>query len=242
MQPLLKTHNRQSIPHPHFCDETPVIQLEITRGRTRDKIRPVNGRTFFIGSGSDCDLVLGGGQFPELHSYLLVTADAVMIRHLGSQPTLYVDGSPQSRCFLSDRSRIQIGPYEFEVQFPAGRFADATIENSKPSTEAIRSPLPSPDLLLEIEDYLNTMPQRTPPRTPTRIPLRPSPRSKTSLSTPTMATQLATKLDTQPGSIQPPATAIRSQNPAVPISIGLPAPSVKPPHWQHISSDLCVCQ
>ncbi|NIP86151.1 MAG: hypothetical protein GTO03_11520, partial [Planctomycetales bacterium] len=88
MQPLLKTHDRHSIPHPHFLPKFPRVELEITRGQARERVRQVSGRTFFIGSSPDCDLVLADDHLPELHSYLRLTPESAVIRHLGGGPGL----------------------------------------------------------------------------------------------------------------------------------------------------------
>ena len=221
MQPLLKTHDRHSTPRPHFRTELPSVQLEITRGRARDKIRHVEGRTFFIGSGSDCDLVLGDDHFPELHSYLLLTSQAVVIRHLGQQPTMFVDGRPHSRAVLTDQARIQIGPYEFTMHIAARPTTEATLPVNAYRIESHSTPLPSPspsppavknDVLQSIENFFDSLP-------PNRM-------------------QVLAQLKLL-GAVR---SATDWQDTATPVSVGLVAPSVKPPPWQHISTLRSACQ
>jgi predicted component of type VI protein secretion system len=214
MQQLLKTHDRHSTPHPHFLPKFPRVRLEIMRGRARDRIRQVPGRTFFIGSGSDCDLVLGDDHFPELHSYLLLTAQAVVIRHLGQPPGLCVNGRPHSRAALTDQSRIQIGPYEFTIHIAAGQPAAATLPLHLHRHAA---PLPSTllrknNVLPAIEKFLDSMPTR-PAHAGAGLKL---------LNAATSVTDW--------------------ENMATPVSVGLVAPSVKPPPWRHMSTTPCACQ
>jgi hypothetical protein len=215
MQQLLKTHDRHSTPHPHFLPKFPRVQLEITRGRARDRIRQVPGHTFFIGSGSDCDLVLGDDHFPELHSYLLLTPQAVVIRHLGRPPGLCIDGRPHSRATLTDQTQIQIGPYEFTIHIVAGQQpARATLPLHLYHHAA---PLPSTllrknDVLPAIEKFLDSMPPR-PAHVGAGLKL---------LNAATSATE--------------------GEHTASPVSVGLVAPSVKPPPWRHLNATPCACQ
>ncbi|NIL98576.1 MAG: hypothetical protein GTO53_11705 [Planctomycetales bacterium] len=222
MQSLLKSHDRHSTPHPHFLPKFPTVQLEITRGRARDRLRPVHGRTFFIGSGPDCDLVLGDDHFPELHSYLLLTPEAIVIRHLGHQPALRVDGRLHSRATLTDQARIQIGPYEFMIHITGGQPADTALPSSKtkrpataPHAACLTTPLPSTacgknHLLDDVEQFFREIPPgRTRPAT--RLQL----------------------LDLAPATLD-------EENETLPVSIGLVSPSVKPPSWRHMSAETCV--
>lgn len=94
----------------------PRIVLEIARGRAKHKSRPVRSTAFLIGTAPDCDLVLADPQFDTVHSYLLVQPTRVTIRHLGAGPPLRVDGCEVAWRELDDRSRLQMGSYEFQVR------------------------------------------------------------------------------------------------------------------------------
>src|SRR5262245_57157562 len=77
------------------------VELEILRGMARQRVRLVRVPTFLIGAADDCDLVLGDGQFPEVHTYLRV-ASGVTLAHLGFAPTVTVNGRPVTKTPLSD--------------------------------------------------------------------------------------------------------------------------------------------
>ena len=52
-------HNRQTPRQPHIFAGAPSVELVITSGRARKRIRRVVGPVFLIGSSMDCDLILG---------------------------------------------------------------------------------------------------------------------------------------------------------------------------------------
>jgi predicted component of type VI protein secretion system len=89
--------------------------LEILRGRAKNSLRDVATPAFLIGAAADCDLVLGDPQFPEVHSYLLLSEKGVILRHLGFQPETAVNGEIVAQATLVDGDRIRTGPYEFQV-------------------------------------------------------------------------------------------------------------------------------
>lgn len=132
MQHPFKRHDRHTgydyVPHALQL-QPPPVQLEIVRGRAQCRLRPVDVPAFLIGSAYDCDLVLGDARFPQVHAYLRLVEGQVLIRHLGFQPELAVNGHVVSKAVLSHGDRIETGPYEFQTH--------------------IRSPLPpgSPPLL-----------------------------------------------------------------------------------------------
>jgi hypothetical protein len=88
------------------------LVLEITRGRTRYRRRPVTGPRFLIGAGSTCDLRFGGDRIPALHSLLTVTAGNVQIEAISPEPPLLVNRQPVHIAALHDGDLIQIGDME----------------------------------------------------------------------------------------------------------------------------------
>jgi pSer/pThr/pTyr-binding forkhead associated (FHA) protein len=100
---------------PSPLDRAPSVELQILRGRTRFKRRPVAAPAYLIGSAPDCDLVLGDPQFPEVYAYLRRTDEGVTLRRLEHGPELTVNGQPVKRRRLADGDRIRTGPYEFLV-------------------------------------------------------------------------------------------------------------------------------
>ncbi len=93
----------------------PHVTLEIIRGQARERVRHVTTPAFLIGSAPDCDLVLGDPQFPQVYAYLIVHTGGVLIRHLGFDPELTVNGEDASREALRDGDHLRLGPYEFVV-------------------------------------------------------------------------------------------------------------------------------
>lgn len=92
--------------------------LEIRRGRTRAPRREIRGRRFLIGAGSNCQLQLGGGEMPILHSILLIEEDGAHIDAVVPSPQLLVNGRPQRSVDLRDGDVFSIGRFEFQVHVP----------------------------------------------------------------------------------------------------------------------------
>jgi hypothetical protein len=97
----------------------PQVGLEITRGRAKQRFRPVRGRAFLIGTAGDCDLVLGDAAFPEAYVYVLVQGDNVLIRRLGAGPELFVCGERVEAAKLWDGDRVAFGPFELRAIIPS---------------------------------------------------------------------------------------------------------------------------
>ena len=96
--------------------QLPWVELEITRGQARRRVRKVEVPVFLIGTADDCDLVLGDPQFPEVHSYLFLSADGVWVRRLGSEPAGSVEGRLVKSAQLCDGDHVRMGAYEFRVR------------------------------------------------------------------------------------------------------------------------------
>jgi type III secretion system (T3SS) inner membrane Yop/YscD-like protein len=107
--------DRYSQPSPHILSVGPRVALAITRGRVVQRLRPVLGRVFLIGTANDCDLVLGDLTFPEAYAYLFVQGTKVTIRWLGTGPELVVCGERVETAELLDGDRVAFGPFELRV-------------------------------------------------------------------------------------------------------------------------------
>lgn len=94
----------------------PNVELVITRGRARNRVRPVASPVFMIGTAPDCDLVLGDDRFPEVHAYLLLGQGPILLRWLGLDPEITVNGAQVDHVSLRDMDRLRTGPYEFLVR------------------------------------------------------------------------------------------------------------------------------
>jgi predicted component of type VI protein secretion system len=93
----------------------PRVELEIVRGRARNKLRRVDVPVFLIGSARDCDLVLCDADFPEIHTYLYVNRGGVSVRRIAESPALAVDGREVQSATIVDGQMLRLGRYEFEV-------------------------------------------------------------------------------------------------------------------------------
>ena len=92
----------------------PRVELEIVRGRARNKRRPVAGKAYLIGAAEDCDLVLGDPQFPQVAAYVLRGPQGVSIRWLGVGPELTINGQVATEStVVADQDLVRMGPYEF---------------------------------------------------------------------------------------------------------------------------------
>jgi len=124
--PILR-FDRFNQPGPHILSVGPRVSLEITRGRVQQRLRPVRGRVFLIGTANDCDLVLGDLSFPEAYAYLFVQGAKVTIRRLGAGPELLICDEAVETADLLNGDRMVFGPFELRVlidgQFPGRRDA-----------------------------------------------------------------------------------------------------------------------
>jgi hypothetical protein len=123
MQNRFNCHEPHTTSGPHAPSSLPRVELEIVRGRARDKVRSVESRTYLIGSAVDCDLVLADVRFADVHAYLLRDPRGAIVRWLGCEPDLTVNGRlADSLVRLADGDRLRTGPYEFKVRihWPAG--------------------------------------------------------------------------------------------------------------------------
>jgi hypothetical protein len=111
MTELVDSPDRETIASP-----LPRVELQIMRGRAKNKIRRVEVPVFLIGSATDCDLVLADAAFPEVHTYLYVNRGGVSVRRLGEGPELAVDGREVQASPVADGQTLRVGSYEFAVR------------------------------------------------------------------------------------------------------------------------------
>ncbi|MCE9544092.1 MAG: FHA domain-containing protein [Planctomycetia bacterium] len=112
---IKRSHDPHNISAPHYLAKLPQVDLEITCGRARNRVRRISESTYIFGAGRECDLVLGDPQFEEVHGYFLLGPHGVTLRHLGFEPELTVDGRPVRDVALWNQARIRTGPFEFRV-------------------------------------------------------------------------------------------------------------------------------
>jgi hypothetical protein len=116
------------IDHPSAADryrlpEEAVVELEILRGRARQRLRLVEVPVFLIGTAGDCDLVLAEPGIPPVHTYLYLRPEGVSIRAL-APPPLTVNGRVVENALLADGDQFGIGPFEFVIHIRCGRPVD----------------------------------------------------------------------------------------------------------------------
>lgn len=140
----------------------PQVELEITRGRAKQRKREVRSRAFLIGSAPDSDLVLGDARFDELYSYVILRPERVTIRRLGVGPEMMVADEVASSATLEHGDRLRLGAFEFrvDIKWPAARQAAA------PSTAKVQAPGEVDDdaalerLLRDVERFRPSAPLR----------------------------------------------------------------------------------
>ncbi len=108
------------------------VVLEIGRGRTEQRRRPVQSSRFLIGSSSRCDLCLGGGAIPPLHSLLSIEGGEVWLEAIAGAPDLLVNDRAEKCVRLKDQDRVRIEPFELIVHLTCN--AAAAVESAKAPT------------------------------------------------------------------------------------------------------------
>lgn len=116
MQPPFDTKFNSTLHRGFDNPQGPEVELVITRGRAHNRVRLVSSPVFMIGTAPDCDLVLGDDRFPEVHAYLLLGQGPILLRWLGIDPEITVNGAQVDHVSLRDMDRLRTGPYEFLVR------------------------------------------------------------------------------------------------------------------------------
>jgi hypothetical protein len=125
---------------PGALAETPRLVLEITRGRTRFRRRPVTSSRFLIGGGVTCDLRLGGESVPVLHSLITIHEGEVHIEAIAPNPGLLVNGRGVREAKLSDSDVIGIGEIELVARISAGH-APAGAQSANSAARSAERPI-----------------------------------------------------------------------------------------------------
>ncbi len=119
------------------------VRLEISRGKSKFRSRPVHQGRFLIGAGSTCHLQLGGDQIPMLHSVIESGDEGLAIDAIVAHPPLIINGQHRRAASLFDGDVIEIGPFEFTVRSEAAApsidagFANAETEIAFEASEEI---------------------------------------------------------------------------------------------------------
>ncbi len=132
-------------------------RLEVTRGRTRFPLRPVQGTEFLIGSATDCDLQISR-TLPDFHALITPVDGCIRISALAAEPPLQindvmVDATVSTR--LNDGDRIAIG--EIEMTIHIDKLAESGLGINGLSTEQLVDLLDQE--MCEVETYETQMTQ-----------------------------------------------------------------------------------
>ncbi|MBS0264420.1 MAG: hypothetical protein JSS02_20965 [Planctomycetes bacterium] len=135
------------------------LVLEVTRGHTRFRRRPVNSPRYLIGSGTSCNLRLGGDEIPALHSIITTNGRDITLEAIAAEPALIVNGVLVASTQLHDGDVIHLGQVELLARLEAGHspagvapHADQTADTE---TERSLADLSAPELvdLIEAEEH-----------------------------------------------------------------------------------------
>jgi predicted component of type VI protein secretion system len=121
----------------------PQVELQILRGRARNRLRRIEVPVFLIGSARDCDLVLADADFPEVHTYLYVNRGGVSVRRIAESSPLKVDGREVQSATIVDGQKLQIGRYEFAVRIDRPLKLRTPDEESQPLTRDSEVAIPT---------------------------------------------------------------------------------------------------
>jgi len=113
------------------------LVLEVTRGRTRFRRRPVTSPRFLIGSGATCDLRLGGDAMPALHSIITICGSEISLEAITAEPRLILNGRPIQTSQVHDGDVIGIGEVELIARLEAGQAPAGVAEATGSRTTTI---------------------------------------------------------------------------------------------------------
>lgn len=122
-----------------------VLILEITRGKTRNPLRPVLSDRFLIGSAAACDLTLAG-SVPSLHSVIVAEDGGYRWESLCEQSLIHNGRSTRST-LLTDGDTVVVGEIELTariVDWSTSRQIESQDDSPQPDTPIEdSSPVPS---------------------------------------------------------------------------------------------------
>jgi len=107
----------------------PAFVLQVERGRTEFRSRPVDVPEFLIGAAADCQLRLGGNSIPPRHSRIVVAEGTARIEILADAPPLSVNGSVVREAVLSEGDEVEIGSFAFVIRRESPAANNAVSEN-----------------------------------------------------------------------------------------------------------------
>ncbi|MGQ0634879.1 MAG: hypothetical protein ACT4QC_09735 [Planctomycetaceae bacterium] len=113
--------------------QTTSLVLEVTRGSTRFRRRPVTGPRFLIGAGVTCDLRIGGEGMPALHSLITIDVAGAQLEAIAATPALVVNGRRSREARLRDGDIVRIGDVELIAHIVCGQPASQAPTTGAPA-------------------------------------------------------------------------------------------------------------
>jgi len=110
-----------------------IVKLKVTHGPSAGKEIKIPRAQFLIGRGDECSLRPKSDAISRKHCLLLVEANQVVIRDLGSKNGTYVNGDRvEGERTLKPGDHLKIGPLEFEMLIDYGLGGD-----KRPKVESV---------------------------------------------------------------------------------------------------------
>ncbi len=97
-----------------------VSGLEIQRGRTGQRFRPLVEGRLVLGTAPECDVRLGGAGMPAVHSQVHEDGGRAWIESLSANPPLLINGRECDTWILTDGDVIVVGPFAFTWRSDGG--------------------------------------------------------------------------------------------------------------------------
>lgn len=88
-----------------------VAWLRLAEGDSRFPVQAIPLGDFLIGSRADCDMCLGDGVLPPLHSVIRITETTASWTAMVRTPILFVNGQSVTHTPLYDGDLVEIGPF-----------------------------------------------------------------------------------------------------------------------------------
>jgi hypothetical protein len=130
------------------------LVLEVTKGQTRFRRRPVTTSRFLIGAGSTCDLRLGGEGMSALHSIITIAGGEIAIEAIAAEPALTVNGRLVQNAILHDGDVIAVGEVELLARLEAGHAPIGATAVAAPALPAAHERAPSELSAAELVDLI----------------------------------------------------------------------------------------
>jgi pSer/pThr/pTyr-binding forkhead associated (FHA) protein len=96
--------------------------LVVLHGSAANKVRPIDQDVLTVGRARGADIGLDAPDVSSLHCVIWRGATGYLIRDCGSRAGTRVNGDVIRESLLHDGDVLQIGPFSFRVQMPAGAF------------------------------------------------------------------------------------------------------------------------